>query len=59
VNYTVDPLRAFDVGLLMAAMQRVRSVAVERPRTLGATVQSFELLSLYGGQRLVSGVVPT
>jgi len=22
VNYKVDPLRAFDVGLLMAAMQR-------------------------------------
>ncbi|EEF25871.1 conserved hypothetical protein [Ricinus communis] len=27
VNYTVDPLRAFDVGLMMAAMQRERSIA--------------------------------
>jgi len=26
VNYTVDPLRAFDVGLLMAAMQRLLPV---------------------------------
>jgi hypothetical protein len=29
VNYTVDPLRAFDVGLLMAAMQRKRTVAAQ------------------------------
>jgi hypothetical protein len=26
VNYTVDPLRAFDVVLMMVAMQRLRSV---------------------------------
>jgi len=60
VNYTVDPLRAFDIGLLMAAMQRlptseglVRMGTIGQDQTSSATSMSIALwLLLYAANSL-------
>ena len=42
MNYTVDPLQAFDVGLLMAAMQRKRSLDLCSCTTVVGHERTFE-----------------
>lgn len=45
MNYTVDPLRAFDVGLLMAAMQRLPPLRANEPANGLAQYAVTEALS--------------
>jgi hypothetical protein len=59
VNYTVDPLRAFDVGLLMAAMQRLpTSLGLARMGTIGQKPTLISIVHLNSPVRVFGSTNP-